>query len=205
MKGKNKQTKKNTHTQMTAVNTNSFMNGPAPVYDSNIVRNIQMKQPTIFLVCQKSKNHNVPVYEVLHDEKGRLCDPPITGYCLILDTGAAYQPSRRKNGILHDRSPFNMLDLKFAWGWESKRLSDTEAEFWFTMFPKQRFTVTFQQKCAKMYAIRGDHKYLLRSMYVEASEQFHLFDLSHNIKTLYFKGVDISVRPPKPVTIHWNE
>lgn len=183
----------------------SFLNGPAPIHDANVVRNIQMKQPSVFLVCKKSKNKNVAVYEVLHKD-GKLCDPPITGYCLVLDTGANYQPKRRSQGIQHDRSEFNALDLQFAWGYASTRLSDTTAEFWFTMFPDKRFQIVFDPKDsnrAKMYADHQGRKYRLQSMYVEASEHFHIV-LRNNIKQLYFEGLDITTNPPKKATIYWS-
>jgi len=187
-----------------ADNAESFLSGPAPIHDDNVIRNIQKQHPSVFLVCQKSKNKNIAVYEALH-RNGKLCDPPITGYCLVLDPGSDYQPKRRAQGIPHDRSPFNVMDLTYAWGYESKRVSDTEAQFWFTQKPTQKFKVVLGPNLqAKMMAEQNGRSYMLRSMHVTTNDVFHLFDPARNIKELYFEGLDMTAKPPKASRIHWN-
>lgn len=188
---------------MEAENASSFLEGPAPTPDDNIVRKIQQAHPTVFLACLKNKNKNVAVYEVLHKD-GKLCNPPITGYCLVLDPGADYQAKRRAQGIAHDRSPFNVMDLKYAWGYESKRLSDTQAEFWFTQKPDKKFTVTLLNRQAKMSIMKDGRKYLLNQMYVKINDTFHLLDPTRNVEELYFQGLDVTAKPPKPVKLNWK-
>lgn len=189
---------------MTAENANSFSDRPAPPHSANIALAVSQRQPTVFLVAEKSKNKNIVVYEALIRE-GKLCDPPVIGYSLILDQGADYQPKRRAQGIQHDRSPLNELDLKFAWGYGSKRISDTEAEFWFTNLPEEKFRVVLEKGKARCLKKHQDKDYLFRSMFVEASDHIHLLDLRRNLRKISFRVLDITdPRQPKHDTIYWQ-
>ena len=175
----------------------SFEDGPAPAYSSELVADIRRRCPNVLLVCLRDKNKNVVIYEA-RVKDGKLLDPPIDAYWLILEP--SYQEPRRRQGIRHDREELGLLDRQFAWGFDQKRLSDTEASFSFKAF-KHPLTVKVG-KDAYLFAAKEGRKYILQQMYVRASENIKILNLSDNIRSILLKGLDITQKPYKPAEIY---
>lgn len=178
-----------------------FEDGPAPQYGPNLIAELKKKCPYIFLVCFRDKNQNVVVYQA-RVENGKLLHPPIEAYWLILEP--SYQKARLSKRITHDREELNWMDHKFAWGFEQSRISDTEAKFEFKNFP-HAMTVKLQSDSAQLCAAKNNRKYLIRSLYVAASEDIHIFNLQNNVKELYLVGVDITEKPYKPAKVYLKQ
>lgn len=176
----------------------SFEESPAPSYSKDLVTEIRKRCPNVFMVCFRDKNRNVVVYEA-RTKNGKLLDPPIDGYWLILEP--SYQEPRRRKGILHDREEFSFLDTRFAWGYEQKRLSDTEASFSFKAFPHP-LTVKVTEKDAKLFTAKDQRKYLLQQMYVRASDNIKFLNLSDNVRSILLKGLDITNKPYQPAEVY---
>lgn len=171
----------------------SFEDGPAPAYNKDLLSEIRKRCPHVLMVCFRDKNRNVVVYEArVKDHK--LLDPPVDAYWLILEP--SYQEPRRQRGIQHDREELGFLDHKFAWGYEQKRLSDTEASFSFKAFPHP-CTVKVSPHTANLFATKEQRKFLLQQMYVRASENIKILNLRDNVRSIVVKGLDITQTPYK--------
>ena len=170
---------------------NSFEDGKAPQFGDNLVTDIRKRAPHVFLICFRSKNKHVVVYEA-QVKDGKFLDPPVVGYWLILEP--SYQEARKH--ISHDREELNYLDHKFAWGFETKRVSDKEASFSFSMF-KHPMTVKISEngEMSQLFTVKDEKKYLIRQLYVEASDNFHLRNIRDNVKSLTLQSVDITNKP----------
>jgi len=175
-----------------------FEDGPAPNYGDDLVAQLKVKCPFVFLVCFRDKNKNVMIYQA-SVENGKLANPPIESYWLNLEP--SYREARKKKNIHHDREEQGFLDKKFAWGFEQKRISDAEATFTFLNFPETVMTVKLSpnKQEAQLFCKYQDRKYLLRSLFIAASEDIHIFNLRKNVKTLYLNGTDITSKPYKPI------
>lgn len=178
----------------------SFQTGPGPAYDKDLVANIRKRCPNVFLVCLRDKNKNVVVYEA-RTRDGKFLDPPVDAYWLILEP--SYQEPRRKQGIHHDREELGFLDHKFAWGFESKRLSDTEAHFSFKAL-KHDMTLKLSdnRQEAFLFAIKDGRKYMLQQMMVRASDNLKLLNPSDNVRSICVKGLDITEKPYRPAEVY---
>lgn len=178
----------------------SFEDGPAPAYGHGFVAALRKRCPNVFLVCFRDKNRNVVVYEArTHD--GKLLDPPVDAYWLILEP--SYQEPRRRKGVRHDREELGFLDHRFAWGYEQKRLSDTEAQFSFKAFPHPlTLKVSPQTHDTHLFASKDQRKYLLQQMYVKASEDIKILHLSDNVRSILLKGLDITHKPYQPAELY---
>jgi hypothetical protein len=171
-----------------------FESGPAPDFGPELVTQLKVLCPNIFLVCFRDKNKNVMVYQA-RVANGVLLDPPVESYWLNLEP--SYRDSRRKKGIVHDREEQNFLDRRFAWGFESKRASDKECSFCFKNF-NHPMTVKLTPKGAKLFAVKDGRKYFIRTLYVEASENIKLLNLKDNVKSLCVHGLDVTTKPYRP-------
>lgn len=180
----------------------SFEDGPAPPFSKDVVSEIRKRNPMVFLTCFRDKNHNVIVYEAMVKD-GKFMNPPIVGYWLILEP--SYQEARKKRGIHHDREEFGFLDDKFAWGFTTKRISDTEATFSFKSHPHPLTVRLSKNKTeAHMFADYKGRKYMLQQMYVRASENIKLLNLADNVKSIQFKGFDVSSQPYQPAQVYFK-
>lgn len=174
-----------------SVPTRYFESGPAPAYDGDVISAIKKACPFVFLVCFRDKNKNLMIYQT-RVKDGKLLEPPIENYWLILEP--SYQEARKKSGIIHDREEPSFLDRNFAWGFEQKRVSDTEATFKFKN-NDQSMTVKLSPTGAQLFVAKDARKYLIRSLYIAASEDIKIFDLKKNVKTLFVSGLDITEQP----------
>lgn len=190
---KKRETGKQTGIRKLMSSVKHFEEGAAPEYNKDLVTEIRKRHPHVFMVCFRDKNRNVVVYEA-RVENGKFLDPPVDAYWLILEP--SYQEPRRKQGILHDREELGFLDHKFAWGFESKRLSDTDAQFSFKAF-KHNMTVKISDNRKESYllASKDGKNYLLKQMYVRASDNLKLLNPSDNVKSILLKGLDITKKP----------
>ncbi len=175
-------------------NSLSFEDGPAPEYGADLIARLKQKCPQVFLVCFRNKNKNVIVYQARTSPDGsKLLDPPVEGYWLILEP--SYQDARKVQGILHDREELSFVDRTFAWGFECKRDNDTNATFAF----RNRLETPMVLKCspagAQLFIAHENRRYNLRSLYIESSEEIHLFNLRDNVKELYLNAFDITQKP----------
>ena len=175
-----------------------FEDGPAPKYSDDIIGEIKKVCPLVFLVCFRDKNKNIMIYQARVQE-GKLLDPPIENYWLILEP--SYQEARKKQNIHHDREDPSFLDRQFAWGFDQKRVSDTEATFSFRNNP-QPMTVKLTPQGCQLFVAKDQRKYLIRSLYIAASENIHLFDLKKNVKTLCISGLDITEKPYRATKVY---
>ena len=171
----------------------SFTDGPAPTPD-----HIKAICPNVFLVCFRNKNRNVVVYQA-RVENGVLLDPPIEAYWLILEP--SYQDARKAQGIYHDREELGFIDYKFAWGFEQKRISDTQATFMFNNF-SHPMTIKINEKGAQAFANKDDRKYLIRSLFVKGSDNIKLFNIRDNVKSISLNALDITEKPYQPKTVY---
>lgn len=174
-----------------------FEDGPAPDFGNNLITELKKKCPFIFLVCFRDKNKNVVIYQA-RVENNKLLDPPVEAYWLNLEP--SYRDARTKQKIMHDREELGFLDHKFAWGFEQKKKSDTEALFQFNNF-KHPMTVKVNNNGAQLFASKDNRKYLVRSLYIAASENIKIFNLKDNVKELYLSGTDITSKPYKPAKV----
>lgn len=175
-----------------------FEDKQAPDYGPELVTKLKAICPYIFLVCFRNKNKNVMVYQ-LRVEEGKIADPPIEYYWLNLEP--SYRESRRRKRIMHDRESPSFLDNKVAWGYESKRISDTECSFKFKNFD-QAMTVKLDSKGAKLFASKDGHKYFVRTLFITASENIKMINLRDNVKSLCVHGFDITNKPYKSVKVY---
>jgi len=177
----------------------AFEDGPAPQYDGNVISKIKEKCPQVFIVCFRDKNKNLMIYQA-RVKDNKLMNPPIESYWLILEP--SYQQARKKQKIHHDREEPSFLDHRFAWGFEQKRISDTEATFGFKNHPYP-MTVKINEKGeAQLFCHKDNRMYLIRSLYIASSENIHLFNLKSNVKTLSITGFDVTAKPFQPKIIY---
>ncbi len=176
----------------------AFEDKPAPVFGDNLFARVKEVCPDVFLICFRSKNKNVVVYQA-RVQDGKLMDPPVEAYWLILEP--SYQAERRSRNIMHDREDLGFFDVTFAWGFSQERQNDTTAKFAFDRF-KHDCTIKITPKGAQLFTIKNDSKYLLRSMFVEASESINIQNLQDNCKMLYFSCMNISKHPPTAETVY---
>lgn len=175
----------------------SFLKGPAPAADK-----IKAQAPSVFLVCFRSKNANVVVYEANLQEDGTLHpDQPVVGYWLLLEE--SYRNARSET---HDREEFSYIDEKFAWGFHARRTSPHKAEFSFNQYPSLRMSVQVQSstQTARVFMEWKGRKYLLQSLYISASERWRLRP-ADNFQFMHLKTVDITERPYKPRKLVFHE
>jgi hypothetical protein len=164
----------------------SFTDRPVVHADhQGLMSEISDRCPGVFLVCFRSKNKNVVVYEAVGDR--------VHGYWLILEP--SYREERRKKGILHDREEFGLLDHQFAWYFIAKSEGDGKLAFQFGPYPDRKIQVMIgKDGSAKAFYKCPVTKrvFLLRSMYIQASEQIYLLDLKKNVSLLYFNVIDVN-------------
>lgn len=179
----------------------TFTQGPAPPLSDHFVDDIHKLCPEVFLVCFRSKNKNVVLYQ-LNLEGGKVSsDEAVRGYWLVLDEGKDYKPYRRRRGIHHDREELSYLDLKFAWGTKTQKLSDHSASFSFETFPFP-MTVLYKNGEAKLFTKIENRKFFVRSLYIDASDNINLFNLKDNMKSLYLNTLEVTdPKKTKPVKI----
>jgi hypothetical protein len=177
-----------------------FEDGHAPDFGDNLISQLKAKCPYIFLVCFRDKNKNVMIYQA-RVEHGKLLNPPIEAYWLNLEP--SYREDRKKQNIHHDREEQSFLDKKFAWGFEQKRISDTEAKFKFSNASEAEMTVKLSSSSneAQLFFKHQQRKYLIRSLYITASENIQIFNIRNNVKSLSLSGTDITAKPYKPAKI----
>jgi hypothetical protein len=174
-------------------NNKSFLNGRAPPYSQNLLKEIKRIAPNVFLICRRNKNKNVVVYEAILKEDGSLDEKtPVVGYWLILEP--SYQEKRKD--IPHDREELNILDRNFSWGFESKKIDDKTAKFKLKNYNKTLF-VQIDKKGAKLIGEHNNQKYIINSLYVEGSENIQLLNIADNVKNLYLSTTNISANPPR--------
>lgn len=175
-----------------------FTTGRAPKYSDNLAQELKALNPHIFLVCFRSKNKNVVVYQARVSNDGVLLDPPVDAYWLILEP--SYQRERKRQGIRHDREELGRLDKMFAWGFETKRETDTSASFKFAMFDHD-LHIRVDTKGAKLFTTHSSKKYYIRTLYIESSEHIKLMNIRDNVKRLLVDGFDITTEPYRPATV----
>lgn len=176
----------------------AFTTSKAPKYSPNLAQELKALNPNIFLVCFRSKNRNVVVYQTRVSADGKLLDPPVEAYWLILEP--SYQRDRKKHGIQHDREELGRIDKMFAWGFSSTKQSDTGASFKFNMFDHD-LHIKVDQKGAKLFTTHDNKKYYLRTLYIESSEHIKLMNIQDNVKRLSLDGFDITSEPYRPATV----
>lgn len=180
--------------------TRYFEDGPAPDFGPEMFDQIKSVCPFVVLVCLRNKNKNAVIYQA-RVQDGNLMDPPIEAYWLNLEP--SYREARRNKGILHDREELGMLDHRFAWGFGCERQSDKEARFWFKNYPDQHMTVKVgPDGQVKLFAAFNGRKYLLRSLYVAASDNLHLMNLADNVKELYLNVIDLTEKPYRSARVY---
>jgi hypothetical protein len=168
------------------------------------MQQIKDRCPGVFMVCMRSKNKNVVLYELKLDQAGKIVPgtSPIEGYWLILEP--SYQVPRTRQGITHDREALSWLDTNFAWGFSQQRISDTEAEFRFSNFPDLLFCVKTDSKGANAFIKWNGQKYLARSFFIEASDNINILNLKKNFKALKFNCINITQKPYRAETLVFN-
>lgn len=175
-----------------------FKHGPAPPHGDKLVQELKRMCPDIFLVCFRSKNKNVFIYQARVDANRCLMDPPVESYWLILEP--SYQEARKKKGIKHDHEEPNFLDNRFAWGFKAKRMSDKKCTFEFSMYSHE-LHVQVDEKGSKLFTNHNSRKYYLRTLYIESSEHLKLINIRDNVKRLKLDGFDITETPYKPGSV----
>ena len=55
-----------------------------------------------------------------------------------------------------------------------------------------------------MFADYKGRKYMLQQMYVRASENIKLLNLADNVKSIQFKGFDVSSQPYQPAQVYFK-
>lgn len=185
-----------------------FLQGPAPIYRSEcqVTKDLKLKYPSIFLVCFRAKNKNVVVYDVNVTKEGNI-DPhkPISAYWLLLEP--SYQ--ERKN-VSHHREELNRWDIKFAWGYETKMVSDKVVELRFNNFPQLPVKVMLDKKGrARAYMDWKTKSYYVKSLYIDAPDDFsytNIVNLFRNFNLIRFECVDITSKTNfHPETLTFTE
>jgi len=180
--------------------SHTFQNEPAPPLNEKFVEKIHQICPETFLVCFRSKNKNVVVYQ-LNSVDGKVAPEAVKGYWLVMDQGKDYMPYRRRRNIRHDREELSYLDRKFAWGFKSKKVNDSKAEFSFNNFPFP-MTILYQNGEAKLFLKIEDEKkttrkFFVRSLYIDASDNLNLFNVKDNMKSLHLNTLEVT-NPSQP-------
>jgi hypothetical protein len=182
--------------------TRSFLEGRAPNYGPNLVKEIMARYPSVFLIVMRAKNQNVMIYEAnIVDGK---FDPenPVDIYWLNLET--SYREARSDRDIYHDREEINVFERNMVWGAESSLVSDREIKFHMKIDSHPMRVKLSPCKAdgktkANLFTVWNSEGFLLRSCYVASTENLLLTDLRDNLKELVFNG--ISTKTKKSVTV----
>ena len=175
-----------------------FETDQCPEFGDNLVSKIRAICPFVFLICYRNKNKNIVVYQ-LRVQDGKLLDPPIESYWLIFEE--SYQQARRKQNIQHNREELSYLDHLFAWGFNQQRISDKEASFSFKNH-NHPMVVKLINNEACLFTNWKDKKYMLRSLWIDTSDEIKLLNIQDNVRELSLSGLDITEKNNhKPSTI----
>jgi hypothetical protein len=174
----------------------------APPHSANLTQDISRLHPSIFLVCYRTKNKNVVIYEA-NVVNGKFADTPIDAYWLLLEP--SYQAPRTKKGIRHNREELSWLDKRFAWGYTQRRLSDLEAEITFNNFPKVPLRIKLSNDgSTKAFIQWKNQQYFLRSFFIDASDTINLLNVKDNFKSISFNCMNITKKPYVPETLEFK-
>lgn len=184
-----------------AITTTSFTQKRAPTTTTQILQ----ETPSVFMVCSRSKNKNMVVYEANVQADGTLHpDYPLVGYWLILEP--SYQQERKEP---HDREELSWIDT-FAWGFSTERLTPTTASFTFRQFPDLSFRVHLNSKGnARAVVMWRQRRYMVRSMYIHCDLNIHWlqpWNSGFTLHKLIFNGLDVTDKGNyKPATLTFHE
>jgi hypothetical protein len=167
-----------------------FKDRLAPVFDEKLCENIKKICPHVFLVCFRSKNKNVVVYQA-NCKDGKFLNPPILSYWLILEP--KYQDATRT----HDREELNCIERNMIYKMNFKRVSDTECDCFFYQSPEFKFKLKSLDCQSKLFMKHKEQQYYLKSAYVKSSENMFLFPLSRNVESIYITGCNMNQKPLK--------
>jgi len=169
-----------------------FYNCKSPPFSENLYEELRNRCPYVFLICFRTKNKNVVIFQA-RVKNDKLLNPPVVGYWLLLEPGYS------KNNE-YDREELSFADNAFAYGFHSQWLNDYEAIFEFNNF-NQKIHIKLSDKGLFAFAHRNNRKYLLRSLFIDASENLHLLKLSDNVKSISVSCLDITSQPYQPARI----
>lgn len=149
--------------------------------------------PTVFLMCTRSKNRNIVVYDLNVNPDGCIQpDIPVSGYWLILDPPAI--DVMRNSKIFHNREELSVLDTTFAWGFHASRLSNRCATFSFKSFPQHVFDVKLNDKgVANAFLTLHDKRYYVHSIHVVGTDNISLSNLHNNVKSISIQMCELSM------------
>lgn len=179
-----------------------FENGPAPKWGDDMFGKIKQACPLVFLICCRNKNKNIVIYQARVDSQNNLDETPIESYWLLLEP--SYQEKQRSNNIMHDREDLGFLDTTFAWGFEQKRMSNSQCMFKFKNFKEQDMVVQVKNGNANLFVEKMNRKFMIRSLYISASDDLHILNPRNNVQELYLNYLEITKKPYKAGKIYWN-
>lgn len=155
----------------------------------DLLPHTNLESQNVAFVIQRSKNHNVVVYEGVVDPRtSHLAQKPIEVYWLKIDP--AYVDRNRKAGIMVDRVELNFLETWKAYGVTIVEHREAEVEFTLVSLPGRTFTMKLCSKLGvyrAMGTINGE-TVILHRVFVESKENFfglptviavHLMGLHH--------------------------